>query len=388
MPEIAELIEQFPELRLRPLDTRDIHAHNRMQRTDEAGAYEWWEINALDDAGCGLTCSLHLGHAFDPAYRRNVRQIRAGRFVDASLGRKSATAALRLAVFLHGRLAARSEIALDVRSCGESPPGRPWSITLGRSSLSAEGEGWRLTIDAPCTTTSWRHVLRPAATGVSRVTADLLIRPRFHTTTFWRRFLPDSPIGATHDWLPACPSASVNGTIEWTGRGGRRALPLDAARGSLDHFRGSGPIGEGLRRFFLSRAFWPAGAAIGELVIIRKYIQLAPILMVFADGEVPRIARGDRTPRAEFQRSAWLLGYPLALTWASETRGMNVSHSLNRLADASPCRTIAVSRCSIAVESASRDVRLEDQAGLVQMIQPPRLDSWPWKRWCAPISAS
>lgn len=388
MPEIAELIEQFPELRLRPIDTRDVHAHNRMQRTDEGGAYEWWEVAALDGTGSGLICSMHTGHAFDPAYRRHVRQIRAGRFVDAALGRKNATAALRLAVFVQGRLAARSDIAIDPASLAESPPDQPWSLALGRSSLTAEGGGWVLTVDAPCTTTGWRHLLRPGAVGVSRVAAELTIQPRFHTTTFWRRFLPDSPIGAVHDWLPACPCASVSGSIEWTGRGGRRTLRLDAAGGSVDHFRGSGPIGEGLRRFFLARALWPGGAAIGELIIIRKYIQLAPTLMIFVDGEPPRLIRGDRTPRAEFQRSAWLLGYPLTLTWTSEAQGVNATHSLNRLADASPCRTTAVSRCSVIVESASRDVRFEDQKGLVQMFQPPRVDAWPWRRWCAPISAS
>jgi len=388
VPEITELSEQHPELRLRPVDTRLIHAHNRALWTEEPGAYEWWEISALDATGSGLLCSLHLGNAFDPTYRRHVRQIRAGRFVDASLGRKSATAALRLAAFSQGRLAARSDLAFDPRRFAESPSSEPWSITFGASRLAEHGEGWRLIVDAPCTTTGWRHVLSPAITPDRRIHVDLTVAPRFHTPTYYRQFLPDSPAGATHDWLPACPCGAASGAIDFPGRGGEpRHLRLDDAMAGVDHFRGSGPIGEGLRRFFIARLLWPGGAALGELIIIRKYIQLAPSLMIFTHGEAPRIIRGDRTPRTEFQRSAWLLGYPLTLTWASERQGVAVTHTMNRLADASPCRTTAISRCSVRLESGETEVRLDDQPGMVQMFQPPRIDALPWRHWCRAVPA-
>ncbi|MCL4197111.1 MAG: hypothetical protein KJZ69_06425 [Phycisphaerales bacterium] len=388
MPEITELAEQHPELRLRPADTRAIHVHNRAAWTEELGAYEWWELSALDANGSGLVCSIHFGDAFSPAYRRNVRQIRAGRFIDAALGRKTAAVSLRVAVLALGRLAARSDLALDPRSFVEPDADAPWSIAFEGGRLAAHGEGWRLVLDAPCTTTGWRHVLQPRLAAGRRLSVQLTLAPRFHTPCYLRQFLPDSPAGALHDWLPACPCGSASGTIAWSDAvGQRRTLVLDDADGGMDHFRGSGPIGEGLRRFFTARVCWPGGAAIGELIIIRKYIQLAPSLMIFAQGEPPRIIRGDRTPRAEFQRSAWLLGYPMTLTWASERDGVAVTHAISRLADASPCRIAAVSRASVRVESASREVRLDDQPGLVQMIQPPRIDAFPWQRWCRPVPA-
>lgn len=389
MPEITELAEQHPELRLRPADTRAIHAHNRAAWTEELGAYEWWELSALDAGGSGLLCSIHFGDAFSPTYRRQVRQIRAGRFIEAALGRKTAAAALRTAVFSRGRLAARSDLAIDPRSFIESGTAAPWSIDFAGGRLAAHDQGWRLTLDAPCTTTGWRHIVQPGAAAGRTLSVRLTLAPRFHTPTYSRQFLPDSPAGAQHDWLPACPSGSASGTITWTDpSGGRRTLVLDDADGSLDHFRGSGPIGEGLRRFLTARVAWPGGAAIGDLIIIRKYIQLAPTLMIFADGQAPRIIRGDRTPRAEFQRSAWLLGYPMMLTWASERQGVSITHAISRLADASPCRIAAVSRSSVRVEGGAREVRLEDQPGLVQMFQPPRIDAFPWRWWCRPLPAA
>lgn len=385
MPEVAELVEQHPELRLRPIATQEIHAHNGVTWTEEPGAYEWWEISAIDAKGSGLLCTLHLGNAFDPVYRRHVRQLRAGRFIDASLGRKSATAAISVAVFQNGRRVARSHVAIDPAGVRETPVARGWTLRLGGTLLAADGDGWRLHLDVPRTTSAWRLLLGGPARTAGRITADISLQPRFHTSTFWRGLLPDSPSGAVHEWLPACPSAAVSGNIRWSGAE-NGSLDLQNAGGSLDHFRGSGPIGEGIRRYFIARTAWPGGAALGELVIIRKYIQLAPTLMIFADGQPPRIIRGDRTPRADFQRSAWLLGYPLLLGWISESQAATVEHHVNRLADASPCRITAISRCSIRVESAAREIRFDEHAGLVQLIQPPRIDAWPWRWWCGPAA--
>lgn len=387
MPETAELVEQHPELRIRPVPPGDVHAHNGVTWTDELGAYEWWEVSALDASRSGLVCSLHLGNAFDPAYRRQVRQLRAGRFVDASLGRKGSTAAIRLAVFRGGRLVARSDVRFDPLEFREQPDPRAWAIEFAGNRLGREGDGWRLTLDLPQTPFGWRSVLRPGSTGSGRIRVDLDIQPRFQTSTFFREFLPDSPSGATHDWLPACPGASVRGRAECSREGeASDTVDLADADGSLDHFRGTGPIGEGIRRYYIGRVNWPGGAAIGELIIIRKYIQLAPSLMIFSADESPRLIRGDRTPRADFQRSAWLLGYPMSLAWLNQREAVSVEHAVDKLADASPCRTAAVSRCSIRVESAVREVRFEDRPGLVQLIQPPRIGAFPWRMWCEPAT--
>lgn len=383
MPEIAELAEQHPELRLRSIDSQDIHAHNGVTWSEEPGAYEWWEISTLDATGSGMLCSMHIGHAFNPTYRRHVRQLRSGRFVDPARGRKSSTAAIRVAIFQRGRLAARSAVSIDPRQFSETPPAHGWSVQFGASRLWADGAGWRLHLDLPRTPTGWRRVAHPLTLAPGRIIADLTVQPHFHTPTFFRQFLPDSPSGASHDWLPACPCGSVTGLIKWSNLGDDQAtLDLSDADGSVDHFRGAGPIGEGLRRVYIARVGWPGGAAIGQLIIIRKYIQLAPTLMIFADGESPRIIRGDRTRRADFQRSAWLLGYPMSLGWVSEREGVTVEHAIDRLADASPCRTTSISRCNVRLEGASHEVKFEDRRGLVQLIQPPRIEAWPWRWWC------
>ena len=383
MSETAELAQQHPELRLCSIATQDVHAHNDLTWTDEPGAYEWWEISALDLTGSGFLCSMHVGHAFSPAYRRHVRQLRAGRFIDPANGRKGASIAIRFAVFERGRLATRAVVSIDPRRFSKTPPAAGWALHFGPSGLWADGAGWRLHLDLPRTPTGWRCLARPRALAPGRITADLANQPRFHTQTFFRQFLPDSPSGASHEWLPACPCAAVNGRVEWSDAGdSSKGLELIDADGSLDHFRGAGPIGEGSRRIYIARVGWPGGAAIGELIIIRKYIQLAPTLMIFTQGEPPRIIRGDRTPRADFQRSAWLLGYPMSLGWASQRDGVAVEHAIDRLADASPCRTAAISRCSVRFEGAAHEVKFEDRRGLVQLIQPPRIDALPWRWWC------
>lgn len=387
VPDLVELAEQHPELRLRPVSTDEIHAYNGITWTDELGAYEWWEISALDATGSGLLCSLHVGNAFDPAYRRHVRQLRAGRFVEPMLGRKSATAAIRVALFNRGRLIARSHIGIDPDHVRETAVASGWSLHFGENHLTADGDGWILHLNVPRTPTGLQSVVKRSPVAGGRIKVDLQVQPRFHTQTFFRGFLPDSPSGASHDWLPACPCASVTGTMEWAGgKGGAEKFELNNADGSVDHFRGSGPIGEGIRRYYIARVAWPGGAAIGELIVIRKYIQLAPSLMIFTADEPPRIIRGDRTPRADFQRSAWLLGYPLSLGWLSERDGIVVEHEMDRLADASPYRTAAISRCRVQIDSAAREVRLEDHPGLVQLIQPPRIDGFPWRLWSGPMA--
>ena len=395
----AELLERHPELRPRLIPTRSIHEHNRSRRIDAPGAYEWWEIQAFDEAGNGLICALHHGNGFDPAYRHAVRRLREGRVVESSRVKQTGYPAVRVAVFQGGRLAARAYAAYAPGTFVEASRQEPWSIAIEGTELravhhlledgrSAGADGWSLSVDVPATTRGWKGVLRPGTEPGGRIRAQLRVKPTFHTTTIARSSLPDSPSGAAHDWLIACPSSKVDGGIFWT-RAGQPAseVRLAGALGAVEHFWGEGPVGEGTRRRYGARLSWPEGAAFGELIVVRKYIQIAGTLTHFVPGGAPRLARCDRAPRVDFQRSAWLLGYPLELTWSSRAHGLNLTQRVERLNDASPFDATCLASAVFEAwrPSVGEDARrLTNRLSVVRIWQPARADSRLWSRWSQP----
>lgn len=379
----SDLREQHPELRLRLHSNQSLRAWCRSIVPESPGSYDWWEINAFDETGSGFTASIAVGNPFDPAYRTAVRNDRLGRLDAGGVLRRSRFCATRCSIFENGQLIARHASTFDWQAKATSE--NEFRIGSDHVALTHhDDDSWTLTVDAPTQAHGIRGVLTPGRADRGRITAALRMTPMPGLRPLSRTLLPDSPAGSTHDWLLAVGRASVSGTVEITSADKRtRSTNLESAQASIDSFRGTGPLGEGVRRFFLAWAPIPEGVVVGELVIVRKYIQIAPTLLVLHQSGHVEVMRCDRVPRATFQRSKWLLAYPMKMTWRHEMNRWHIDHSLPGLHEAQPCRSLTLTDAAITcpTQSGSDLVRNLRAAGRVRLIQPSRLDSWMWRWW-------
>lgn len=383
MTEAIDILERHPELRPRLIETKQIHAENRARRPTGRGAYEWWQIEAFDPEGSGVIVTLNHGDPFSRRYRRAIRRDRNGRLVDPAALRPETYPAVRIALFHKHRLLARGYESLPARSFRESAADEPWSIRMGETAFAEDGEGWTLRTSVIPQRIGLAGVLRPGAFLDSSISGSIEIEPRFHTTTLERSSLPDAPSGTSHSWLPACPSGRVRGQfkVEIPGRP-VFAVDLSNAEGSVEHFWGTGPIGEGVRRWYRARLSWDEGAAIAELTIIRKYIQLAGTLMYFQpDKPAPSIVRCERPPTTVFQRSKWLLAFPTELTWHDPQHEMQLTHRISGLTDASPSRASCLSEATLQIGQAPDETIIGPHPGVFEIMQPQRTDWSLWHCW-------
>jgi hypothetical protein len=328
--------------------------------------------------------SICIGNPFDPAYRAAVEDFRAGRFSDRGALRRKDFGATRLSILDHGKVIARHYQRDHNQSITAKYENNAFSIGSDTVKLGRDRDGlWTLTFNAPTLHRAFKGFLRPRQTDGGCVTGSLSILPDERLMAMSRALLPDSPGGSNHDWLIAAPRMECSGEIVIQPRQGhaRRILLRDAV-GTIDSFRGGGPLGEGMRRFFISQTTWPGGTAIGELVVIRKYIQIAPTLLIFtADGQV-NVMRCDRAPRTSFQRSKWLLGYPLALTWRHDGQRWHVEHALPGLNESIPCRSWSITKATLTgTVGPNSELVQAHSPGTIRLIQPSRIDSLLWRYW-------
>lgn len=444
----SDLAESCPELRPVLLSPQDevawLEAVNRSRiGNDQLRAYEWWQLDALDRDGNALSISLYHGNPFDPAYRRALRH--EGR--DEDVNRKhllpASFPALRMSLMIGSSVAARAYRTASHMHFTETGAHRPtWSAGFEdfRLSYDSSDNGWRLTGEVPLDQIGLMADLglskfygKDAETSGPRPTAyvDVTITPLFDTPTLQRASMPDSPAGNQHDWLLMCPAGVVNGSVTIRPRSAVRLphkskhkrrttatttipdvpadsssrlpdadLPdftvgesiqgnswtfrFDRAYGSLDHFWGSGLIGNGMRRWYRARLPWDTGTVVAEIPTVRKYIQLAGTLMWFRPDAPPQVARCGLPGKPVFQRGAWLLAYPRSIDWSASSSRAQVTHEIERLADVSPGQGMAVTSAEFEAGLSPFETSHGPAAGLFEMIQPSRVDWRLWQRWAGP----
>jgi len=410
---MSDLIEQHPELRPELISTRSIHEHNRSHLTSTPGSYEWWQLDAFNANGDGLSLVIFNGNPFDFDYTTAVRRRRAGRHLSVQLLRPTTYPAIRIGIFKAGRIVAGSYVRFPAGAFRETDPDQPWSIEVGGSHLgrrggcrlSESGDGWKLSASVPAGRVfrpigrfNPRHFSLKKPRVTIHVEAD--IQPAFECQTLKRLSMPDSPAGDTHEWLIACPTARVDGRITLEpdmvsndhnsktkpDNESNEVLMLDRSLGGLDHFWGTGPVGGGIRRWHRARLPCTDGAVLTELTIIRKYIQLAGTLMWFRPGDEPVILRCERPQGTTYHRAAWLLAYPTTLQWQEKTTPAQIEHEIKQTGQIEPYRVMAVTSAMFEAGVPPEEVTCTSERAVFEMIQPARLH-WPlWRLWVRPES--
>lgn len=378
-----DLREQHPELRPVLVPPSQVDDHMRSRRLTAPGSYEWWQVEGFTRDGTGFTLTISNGDPFDVERRTALRTQQRRPMALGDQPRPRRTHTVRLSVFKSRRLVQRVASRALSEAFEEHGHGRTWQIRVGPSSLESTEDGWRVRINSLSHRTGIAGLLRPGPISGAQLTADLRITRRFECDSLQRASMPDAPSGATHDWFIAAPGARVSGEIEWSasdaGEAGR--LDLDDGFGSVEHFWGSGIFGDGIRRWYRARMSWEDGAAFTEVAIIKKYIQVAGTLMVLRPGEPPLIHRCGRPRSSSYQRSAWLLAYPVDMQWTNETVATMVRHHLAALHDASPCRAMSVSDATFEEGIAPDEVTVGPVPGVFEVFQPNRLHWRAWRPW-------
>ncbi len=408
-----ELLEQHPGLRLSLVPPDELHARHHSRRLTSHGAYELWRLFAANEAGDGLSLTIANGDPFAPEYRATVRKHRAGFLVDTARLRPSAFPTLRLSIYRARRLLARAADLYPANSFRErsaSPADPAWSVSLGTTRLERTTTGWSLVADARPTALGRAALRRPGPLPGASINCELHITPALpDLTTLQRANLPDSPSGAMHDWLLVCPSARISGRICVTLPDQRpMEFFLDSASGSLDHFWGTGPLSESagshaaadrlspspaapasvsvsnVRRWYRARMAWDRGAAVGELVILRRFIQLAGSIMIFRPGRVPAILRTERLRPPVYERAHWLIAYPLELAWDQPSASARLEHRVSRVADVQPHHVLAFTEARLEAGQPPDELIAGPLSAHYELFQPGRIDAPYWRPFVGP----
>ncbi len=377
-----EAQERHPELRLRLLPADDPLTPLHSRSPASPGAYEWWQIDASTDDGSGLRFELCNGDPFHPDYRETCAQLRTGRMIPASACRPSGYPGLRLALFDRGEVFARADLAYPPDSFREEIADGQWKAILGPHRLTADSTELTASVRCPVMRSGLRGLLRPGLIPGSQLTLSINVRREFTCPALQRSSYPDANDGSTHDWIIALPAAvlTLEAALSVPGQPDRH-LSLSHARGTVEHFWGAGPAGEGFRRFYTARSRWDSGTAVGELTILRKFIQIAPTLLLFAPETEPAVYRCLRPASPEYQRSAWLLAYPLNLRFEEPEAGVVVDHVMEARRISLPHQGLARTRCTVTHPNWTRQC-----AGTFDFVQPARGDWGPWSRWARPVA--
>ena len=386
LSELDDLSERHSELRLRFFSTEEVGAAQRSRLSVGPGCYEWWQFEAFDEEGTGICVGIYNGDPFHPLYRRAIRRHLGGQATEARMLQPSSFPSVRISVFVRKNLIARAHRMYAARGMEVSGEGSKWSVRAEGVILAADDDGgWELEIEeSGIERLGFMGFVRPDRRGGgSLLRVSLRMESMFRTVTVGRASMPDSPNGSTHDWLVVCPAGRVMGSIEVVGGEGeaKRKLELRGAWGTLNHFWGTGLIGDRMRRWYRGTFLWDDGAVIAELPVIQKYIQLAGTLMYFSPGVVPRIYRCDHQRASAFQRSSWLLAHPLSMKWESAREGVAIIFPVKRLDDAQPFRGMALCETEFSMESETEDFSSGAGLGMIEILQPGRTDWWLWRRY-------
>jgi len=383
------LREEHPELRPLLIAPDEIHASDQSRRLVMPGAYEWWQIEAFDEWGTGVRIMFAVADPFDQSARALVRRgVAAGpRDRGAAVGalaRARRRPALRVSVFRRMELVARSLVRFGAAAVEErrSGPRTAWRLRLGPSRLESDGTGWSIRLVVPLRRLGLRGLLDTDPVGGSTLRGEFVLAPRFETCALQRASMPNAPSGAQHDWLISGPALSASGQVTWGGADLERGeITLESADTALEHFWGTGLLGDGMRRWYRTRLADRSRVVYGEMPVIRKFIQLAGTVVRFRPGATPSLHR-CRPPRTRnYQRSAWLLAFPAEFCWESSRDAIRLVHELDRLADAGPAHAFALTR-SRYIEGIPPDEQiLGPRTGTFEIVHPERLDWRCWRPW-------
>lgn len=383
-----ELLEQNPELRLRLIPNAEVHRHHRSHRITAHGGYEVWRLFAVNERGDGLCVAIANGDPLAPDYRAAVRDHRAGLLVDTTRLRPSAFPVVRISVYRSGVLLARGADLWPPNTFREEAvSSRPdeWAIAIGGTRLERTGSGWSLIATVRPAALGRNALRHPGPLAGAEISCELHIAPASDSTTMQRAALPDSPSGASHDWLLTCPMAHVSGRIRFCDS---NAVPvemfLDHAPGLLDQLWGTGLFAEGIRRWYRAVTSWEGGTAIGELVIIRKFIQLAGTIMIFRPNRLPVILRTERLRPPAYERSHWLIAYPLELQWFRAAASAMLQHRVLGVPDSLPHRVLAWTEARLEAGQPPDELLVGPMRGWFELLQPGRVDASIWRPWVGP----
>ncbi len=380
-----ELLERHVELRPTLLPTDRVAPLMRSHLAPRAGAYEWWEVEARDTTGQALTLQFVNGNPFDPQYRKQAMRQLAGQTVDVMDIRGSSYPAFRCTILQDRQVKAKCDMRCPPRSFDEKFYRDDWSISyrgtdIKWSACADREQGWDICFrNCPTRPRGMKAFYRPQPEDGCHMQGSLHITPAFSTTTLLRSSMPDSPDGATHEWLIALPAARISGSITITRPEGETTIEIENWSGAVHHFWGSGIIGRGMRRWYRSSLTWGDGALHCELPILRKYIQLAGTSMLFRPDALPRIVRVDHQRTTAFQRSAWLLAHPLQADWTSEYENIALRQSVERLHDACPFAGTALTDATLTIGASPDEEIIGPAVGSFSMLQPARADWLLWK---------
>ncbi len=223
-----------------PMFTRPTHpdAHHAVTAP---GGYEWWYFDAESaDGRDRMVAILFEGFVFHAGYlRAHKRFLKRPTKVKPPTGNDFPAA--YLCHYRDGKI--HRQFMTQVRADAfEASADKP-RVRVGDCALTPTQEGLRLQM----TGTPWHLTARgPQLLAEETLTCDLTFCPasRSDSRPEERIFLSRTMTGQHHGWIPAAPRCDVSGTI------GQASF---TGRGYHDHNFGTGPLGDGLRRWVWGR---------------------------------------------------------------------------------------------------------------------------------------
>ena len=213
-------------------------------RVTAPGGYEWWYFDA-EEAGSDLrvVAILFDGFVFHPGYLRAMKRFRRNPTKVLPPVPTQYPCAY-MAVYRGGRLLGQFMSQFPAGSCVASS--ERLDVVVGPNVMRRENDG---SMRVSMTGHPWVITAQGPKTQRDRtLSAELTFRPRFEHTPLPRRFLSREMTGADHFWILANPLCDVAGAVSVDGQ------PLNfTGRGYHDHNVGTGPIGDGLRRWMWGR---------------------------------------------------------------------------------------------------------------------------------------
>jgi hypothetical protein len=421
-------VPEHTELRLHSIDAADVAAHAGGRAAHRPGSYVWRRFVAFDpESRSGVEVSFHDGYVFSPQYRRTVNRYYAGIAPPGPQLRASAHPAVSISVFEEGKSWRPS--VLHYRPSDLSLSENPWRLEIGPNALETESGLWKLAVrGCPWSMTVAGPQLHPDET----IRAELSFEPLLPAASVERAYLPDvrqveapsepdldeeedeedettvidelteadegleeepEPTPAKgdptprprpadrHDWLIACPSARVNGTITLRSEAGERRIELDRAVGYCDCIRGDGLLSPRFFRRYATYLQWADGALICDLPMHSKYVQVAATFMLFGRDGALRLFRGDRVRMTDSQFSTRALPYPGEMRWRETGGGLTLRQKMLFPYQS----TFSAVRSLVACEASFRapadkgasdtsGMRTVTAIGFTEVDQPSRLD--------------
>ncbi len=213
-------------------------AHHRVKAP---GGYEWWYVDAASsDSRTHVVAILFDGYCFHPGYlRTHARFLRRPTKTNPAL--PSDYPCAYLAVYRDGKLHRQflTQVPPDQFEASTTEP----RVRVGRSSLVPTGDGLRLFMAG----TPWTLTARgPQLIEKESLGCDLTLTPTPAVVPEERIFLSRGMTGQHHGWIPAAPRCAVRGTVAGEAFDGVAYH---------DHNYGTGPLGDGLRRWVWGRVF-------------------------------------------------------------------------------------------------------------------------------------